>query len=168
MKRRVIGLIFSTILFVSMKSNVYAQTNCAGVTLDFSKMLTKLSNEQHESDLVPLYDEEEAELLAKLITAEQGYDKDKYCYYLTGSVVLNRMCSDEFPNTLYEVIYQRGQYACTWNGMIKNDYDPVAFEVAKKLLVEGTTIPETVVFQAEFVQGSGIYEYMNNTYYCYR
>lgn len=120
------------------------------------------------------YTQEEVELLARLITAEVGYaenyeDIDEYeeACYLSGSVVLNRMKSERFPNTFMEVITQDGQYECTWNGHINRDYDEIAFEIADGLLTDGSEAPENIYWQAEFKQGDGVYKKIGNTYFCY-
>lgn len=122
----------------------------------------------------PMVSEDDIELLAKLITAEQGYVEnyeDEFEYeeraYLCGSVVINRMKSEKFPNTLKEVISQPGQYQCVQNGHINKEYDEIAWEIAEELLTVGTTVDETLVFQAEFPQGSGTYRKIGNTYFCY-
>ena len=126
----------------------------------------------------PMGSQDDIELLAKLITAEQGYASnydDEYEYeeraYLCGSVVINRMNSEKFPNTLKEVVYQhkgdKYQYQCVKNGTINRDYDDIAWEIAEELLAYGTTIDEKVVYQAEFPQGSGVYRQIGNTYFCY-
>ena len=122
----------------------------------------------------PMVSEDDIELLAKLITAEQGYVEnyeDEFEYeeraYLCGSVVINRMKSEKFPNTLKEVISQAGQYQCVQNGHINKEYDEIAWEIAEELLTVGTTVDETLVFQAEFPQGSGTYRKIGNTYFCY-
>ena len=58
-------------------------------------------------------DFDELLLLSRLIfaqTAESSYGED---YLLcVGEVALNRVASPEFPDTLEEVVYQRGQYLC--------------------------------------------------------
>jgi hypothetical protein len=77
------------------------------------------------------------------------------------------MKSDKFPNTLQEVINQPGQYQSVRNGHINKEYDDIAWEIAEELLVYGTTIDESIVFQAEFQQGSGTYRKIGNTYFCY-
>lgn len=126
--------------------------------------------EEEEKENVTISTEEsDIDLLARLITAEMGYGQDEYCYYLTGSVVINRINSPKFPNTLTEVIYQDNplQYGCTENGHIERSYDETAYMIAKDLLENGTTIPSDVIWQATFKQGNGIYEYTNNTYFCY-
>ena len=115
-------------------------------------------------------DEEEVDLLAHLIIAEMGYDTSERAYYYTGSVVLNRMASDEYPDTLYGVIYQRDpiQYACIEDGNINKEPTDVVYEIAEDLLINGSVLPENVVYQSEFTQGSGIYDIIGNTYFCYQ
>lgn len=112
------------------------------------------------------YTYDELELLAHLIEAESGGDSEVEMWY-TGSVVLNRIKSGKYPDTLEDVIYQKGQYECTWNGHIEKEPSDIAYEVAAELLTNGGVIPDYVIYQAEFTQGDGIYEKVNNTYYCY-
>lgn len=113
------------------------------------------------------YTQEEVELLARLITAEVGID-DEERSYLCGAVVLNRIKSKDFPDTLRDVIYQPGQYQCTWNGHIDRDYEDIAYEIAEGLLTDGAEVDERVIYQAEFRQGSGVYKKIGNTYFCYK
>lgn len=106
-------------------------------------------------------------LLAHLIYAESGNLGEQAMIY-TGSVVLNRVKYHRyFPDTIREVIYQRGQYACTWDGHINLEPSITAYNVADLLLRHGSHLPENVVFQAEFKQGDGVYAQIGNTYYCY-
>lgn len=123
----------------------------------------------------PPYSEEDLDLLSRLITAEMGasWVSDEIQLYV-GSVVLNRLHSDLYPGeTIYEVIYQDGQYSPTWTGAINNTPDERTIENAKKLLTDGSILPENVVFQANFKQGDGVYcEYYDEvlgttTYFCY-
>lgn len=113
------------------------------------------------------YSESDLSLLAHLIYAECGssWCSDKMLYY-AGSVVLNRVKSNKFPNSIHDVIYAHGQYAPTWNGAINKTPDERAWRIAKDLLVNGSVLPENVVFQAEFTQGSGVYEKVQNEYFC--
>lgn len=53
---------------------------------------------------------EDIKLLAAAMELENGCNSD-LCLLLTGSVILNRMNSPEWPNTIYGVLHQRGQYA---------------------------------------------------------
>ena len=117
---------------------------------------------------------EDIELLASLIYYEQGEPEtpeDEERCYLTGCVVLNRMASDEFPNTLEEVICQQNpiQYACAKRVMEKGEYHDIDFEIAEGLLTYGVEdVPSNVVWQSQFKQGSGVYKHIGNQYFCYR
>lgn len=110
------------------------------------------------------------ELLAHVINAEGGgatWVSDKMCYYI-GSVVLNRVKSKEFPNTIEEVINQPGQYSSVGCANWEVPISERSWEVAEDLLNEGSQLPDNIVFQAEFKQGSGVYEKVQNMYFCYR
>ena len=134
----------------------------AGVTAHMNATLYSALNEPELT-----VTEDDIDLLARMITAEQGYGANETDYYMTGSVVLNRVASSKFPNTVRDVINQSGQYQCVTNGHINREYDDVAWEVAEELLTEGTTIDGKVVYQAEFTQGHGIYTQRGKTFYCY-
>lgn len=136
----------------------------AGVTAHMNAVLNNALREAPPE--LNLTNEEEIELLARLITAETG-GTDEYLSYLTGSVVINRMKSDKFPNTVFAVIYQKNQYECTWNGHIYKPYTDLAWEIAEELLTYGTTIDESVVYQSEFTQGGGVFQRIGRTYFCY-
>ena len=86
--------------------------------------------------------------------------------YLCGCVIINRINSDLFPNTLYNVLYQKGQYQITTNGMINRPANDSAYTIARELLTNGSTIPQSVVFQSQFRQGSYTYKIIGNTYFC--
>lgn len=135
-----------------------------------------LMSESSVEENVPAipYTEEDLDLLARLLTAEMGMSwvDDKIQLYV-GSVVLNRMNHDLYPDTLYDVIYDRGQYSPTWTGTINNTPDERTIANARLLLEEGSILPENVIFQANFPQGDGTYfEYYDEilgttTYFCY-
>ena len=131
------------------------------------EQVNSIVKEDEEPNLI-IVEQSDIDLLARLMTAEQGYGADERDYYLTGSVVINRMNMERYPNTLQGVIYDDGQYQCVENGHIDRPYDEVAYQVAEELLVYGTEIPEDVIYQAEFIQGSEIYDTKGRTYYCYQ
>lgn len=61
------------------------------------------------------WDAEDAYLLAKIAMAEaEGEDTEGKALVMI--VVLNRVWSDEFPNTISEVIYQEGQFSPVASG----------------------------------------------------
>lgn len=108
------------------------------------------------------YTQEDLDLLAHIIYAEAGSSWiPDWVQRLVGSVVLNRVESNRFPNTIREVIYQPGQYAPTWDGSIYKTPDTRTINNARFLLENGSTCPKNVTGQSSLVSGSGIY----TTYY---
>ncbi len=119
------------------------------------------------------YSEDDLYVLSHIINAECG---DENCSHeqriATGSVVINRVNSDIYPNSVREVVFQQGQYSPTWNGAYYAEPTEAACEVAKTLLEEGPTIDPSVVWQAEFPQGQGVYDTIDSPwgttmYFCY-
>lgn len=102
------------------------------------------------------FSDDELELLAHLIYAEAG-DQSDACQRATGNVVLNRMAHRCYPNSMYGVIYQKGQYACTWEGSINRTPSQQAYRNARWLL-EGHRYfgSSDYVYQAQFEQGYNI------------
>lgn len=169
--------IFAFAIGVSSTVSASGGYPIAGITETMTRATTQVVDVKEskvEEVEIPKVDREDVDLLARLITAEVGYsqnydplDYEEMCY-LTGSVVINRINHEDYPDTLEEVIYDDGQYQCTWNGHINRAYDDVAYEIAEELLAYGTTIDSDVVFQAEFSQGSGVYKQIKNMRFCYR
>lgn len=120
---------------------------------------------------LPGVDYGELSLLSRLIYSEAGSDwLDEHWKMAVGEVVLNRMASPEFPDTMREVIDQRGQYSRAVNYVLPN----YASVIAAKKLLEGERVLENpaVVFQSNARLGSGVFlelkdEYLGSTYLCY-
>lgn len=114
-------------------------------------------------------------LLSKIITAEAGsYWLSDDWKMMVGEVLVNRVESSEFPDTFDECIYQKRQYYsrhCSYFHELLPNEDCVL--IALKLLNGERIINDpSVVFQANFPQGSGIYielydELLGHTYLCY-
>ena len=110
--------------------------------------------------------EDDLYILSHVITGEaEGCSRDMKLS--VGSVVLNRVSDDRFPDTIAEVVFQPGQYACTWDGNYYREPSQETIDIAAELLEDGTAIDESVVWQAEFPQGSGVYDIIGNMYFCY-
>lgn len=110
--------------------------------------------------------EDDLYILSHVITGEaEGCSRDMKLS--VGSVVLNRVSDDRFPDTIAEVVFQPGQYACTWDGNYYREPSQDTIEIAAELLEDGTAIDESVVWQAEFPQGIGVYDIIGNMYFCY-
>ena len=108
---------------------------------------------------------EDLEIMAHLLCGE-CQSGSRELQEAVGSVVLNRVASDDFPDTIPDVVFQRGQYACTWDGNYDREPTERNWEVARYLLENGTQIPENVVFQAQFKQGP-IWKHIDNQIFCY-
>ena len=113
-------------------------------------------------------------LLAKIITSDAGSerlsDEWRMC---VGEVVLNRVASPEFPDTVEEVIMQEGQYAGVNTDQFTYYLNPTEDSVNAALrLLQGERLMDPwVVFQANFPQGGSIYaKYYDSlygyTYFC--
>lgn len=116
---------------------------------------------------VSSYTEEDLEILAHLLAGEcQSYpDREQL---LVGSVVLNRVKNPNYPNTVKGVVFQKGQYACTWDGNYYRKPTERNRANAKWLLENGSILPENVVYQSGGRQGSGVYIKTAYHYFCYR
>ncbi|MGM0370331.1 MAG: cell wall hydrolase [Bacillota bacterium] len=51
-----------------------------------------------------------------------------------GAVILNRVKSSEFPDTIYSVIYQKGQFSAVKDGQIDLEPDQEAYQAAREAL----------------------------------
>ena len=118
---------------------------------------------------------EDLYILAKIISSEAGSswlsDEWKMC---VGEVVLNRVASPEFPNSVYDVVTQRGQYAGVNSNYFQRLKPSERCVLLAKRLLEGERIMNApaVVFQANFRQGSGTHtsyydRHLGSTYFCY-
>lgn len=59
--------------------------------------------------------DEDVKLIALVVMAEAEGECEEG-KRLVIDTILNRMDSEHFPNTIYEVIYQPNQFTCMWNG----------------------------------------------------
>ena len=114
-------------------------------------------------------------LLSKIITSEAGSNwLSMEWKMMVGEVLLNRVASPEFPDSIEECIYQTGQYYSRGNQYFANllPYEDCV-EAALRLLNGERIINDgSVVFQANFRQGSGTYlklydQQLGYTYLCY-
>jgi len=125
------------------------------------------------------YTQDELFCMAAAIYNEAGGDKcSDESRELVGYVILNRVNDSRFPNTIREVLEAKRQYGrFYWTGVKFADRSSLpqeqhavkrAYEIAKKVLTTPSPIPKTVVFQAGFKQGDGVYKYIDGIYFCYK
>lgn len=123
------------------------------------------------------YTEDDLYCMACSIYCEHGGDEATDTErILDGDVILNRVHSKQFPNTIRGVLEAKNQYEGFENGVhfpsrAKSQYEQKAvkraYRIAKEVLNGKKLCPNNVVYQAEFTQGSGVWQKIGNTYYCY-
>jgi len=95
--------------------------------------------------IVSEYSESEISLLERLVHAESE-GEPFIGKVAVANVVLNRVKSEKFPNTIKEVIYERNQFSPIRDGRIKNTPSEES-KLAVKMALEGyQVIPEEVAF----------------------
>lgn len=110
---------------------------------------------------------EDISLLAEVIYHENWHtDPDHLAAYYTGAVVMNRVKSPKWPNTVESVLYQNGQYSTT-HKFFTRVLPAEVYALARQILKEGTPdVPDTVIYQAMFRQGSRVWKVVNTDYFC--
>lgn len=106
--------------------------------------------------------------LARIIQAENGGHEDDEALLLTGVVILKRVKSKHYPDTIMGVISQKGQYSTYADGKFWNEPSKRSMRIAKSLLSTNIVhdYPDNLVFQAEFEQGRAIYKKLGYEYFC--
>lgn len=119
------------------------------------------------------YTDDDLFYLAAAVCREAGGESEEI-QLLVANVIMNRVNSSLYPNTIYEVLTQYKQYGTMWKyGISFPDWadqkvKDQCYSVAKRILEGERYCPENVLFQAEFEQGSGIFKQFGDDYYfCY-
>ena len=95
------------------------------------------------------YTDEDLYVLSHIISAEAGNCQEEMMLYV-GSVVLNRVADDRYPDTIKEVVFQTDplQYGPTADGTYYKEPTEGAIKAAEKLLEEGSVLPSKVIYQS--------------------
>lgn len=102
---------------------------------------------------VPLT-EEEIELIA-LLTMAEAEGESEYGKRLVIDTILNRVDSDQFPDTVYGVVYQKGQFTSMWNGRSnKVEATPEVIQLVMEEL-ESRTNSDVIFFRTRQYSGCG-------------
>lgn len=114
-------------------------------------------------------EQDDIKLLAEVIYHENWHtDKEKLTAYYTGAVVMNRVHSKEWPNTVKEVLYQKGQYSTT-KKFYTAELPEECYEMARNIYRNGTPdVPKEIVFQSMNPKlGSKVWKSINGEYFAY-
>lgn len=123
------------------------------------------------------YSEEDLEMLALVIYQEAGGDAcSDETRLMVGNVVMNRVASDRFPDTIEEVLLQERQYGrLHWTGLVwperaskPEEAHAVqrAYDCAERVLEGERLLPDDVIWQAEFKQGTEVVAEQDGMYFC--
>lgn len=120
------------------------------------------------------------DIIATVVYNEAGYGCSDRHMELVAAVVYNRLKSDKFPDTVYEIVVTPKQYHPAYadeNSFYgrrarESDVWSKCQEIATRALMGEIECPEDVVYQANFTQGSKVYEVHYTTYsttwFCYK
>ena len=148
------------------------RTQSPDITSEETEEETEITMEKDYSQ-VPA--ESDLWLLAHVVSGE-AHSCDRTEMEYVASVVMNRVKSSRFPNSIREVVYQSNpiQYACVYDGSGNFQQEPSIdnWEEAEYILnmynEEGyTVLPDDVVWQSQEPQGVGTYIHTQYHYYCY-
>lgn len=125
----------------------------------------------------PTYSEADLEMLALVIYQEAGGDAcSDETRLMVGNVVLNRVADERFPDTIEEVLLQERQYGrLHWTGLVWPERANKsveahaverAYKCAERVLNGELLLPEDVIWQAEFKQGTEVVAEQDGFYFC--
>lgn len=189
MKKKTTKIFFSTLLIIIMFFTTGASkkewTTAQEILHQIANCARELGLEETnpiivESSKLWFFELEEVKILANTIFYEAGGCTDRH-QQLVAAVVLNRIKSDKFPNTITEVITQKKQYNSKYIRNLPNYFTAEAemkrcFENAYLAYTYQVDCPENVLFQSNFPElGNGYYEiievdtgyFKSTTYFAY-
>lgn len=178
------GTASHTIKYTSSNTNVATVKSAGGLVTPVSEGTTTITATTYNGKTAKCtitvtkgYTQDDLYCLAAVIWQEAGstYCSDRL-QLMVGNVVLNRVNSKQFPDTIRGVITSKCAYGTMyWNGVsIPTATDSITksaidrcYSNAKKLLEGHRVLPDNVVYQAGFVQGSGVHTTESGQYFCY-
>lgn len=130
-----------------------------------------------EPEAEPAYTEADLEMLALVIYQEAGGDAcSDETRLMVGNVVLNRVADERFPDTIEEVLLQERQYGrLHWTGLVWPERASQsveahavqrAYDCAERVLNGERLLPDDVIWQAEFKQGTEVVAEQDGFYFC--
>ena len=138
-------------------ATITGETQMAG----FSKLMQMVIDKNGE-----IVNQDDLNLLPEVIYWENYHNGYEVMLY-TGSVVLNRVEREDFPDTIREVLYQKGQYVTTPKFFTKA-IPQECRDIAMHLLLCGSQAPVNVIYQSTHREfGSGVWKTIKGEYFNY-
>jgi len=109
----------------------------------------------------PSYTEEDLYFMSRIVQAEAGYCEREMIEGVA-SVIMNRVNDDRFPDTVYGVVSQSGQYSTfsTVDSQVPTDE---VIDVCIDILENGSKFPPNVIYQANVILGP-VYKTLSTSY----
>lgn len=120
-----------------------------GLTTEFDAesgcvTLTRSQESSYLEDGASYYDEEDLYWLSRIIFCESG-NQPLAGKIAVANVVLNRVASSRFPDTVYDVIFQKNQFSPASSGSIYREPNEESV-IAAKLALDGAEALDDVLF----------------------
>lgn len=149
--KRLCSLLLAGIL-VSAPLNAKAEENIPVYT---SEKICSLSNDEFD-------------MIAKVVYAESG-NQEWEAQWMVACVILNRVESDSFPDTVKDVIFQDNpkQFCCAWDGGYDKAMPGDATNEAVAYALEQERIPADILFFTSngYLKGTEPYEKVDDMYF---
>jgi len=147
---------------LKFKENILTKEQLDNIIADVQKREKEEKLKQYQKDLY---------LLSQVRYSEVGSNNIPYWVQLmVGSVVMNRVDSNKFPNTIYNVVHQYNQYQFV-KFNVKVTPNARALFNAEKVLKGYRNCSKNTVWQSESRQGNGTYKTFRingkTLYFCY-
>ncbi|MBQ3065900.1 MAG: cell wall hydrolase [Clostridia bacterium] len=140
------NVLIDGVTYVPLRSAV----NAMGGNIRWNASLYRIEIENVTGTITPAdayYNRDSLYWLSRIIYAEAG-DQELRGQIAVGSVIMNRLKSDQFPNTVYGVIFDRKfgvQFTPVANGAIYNTPSQASI-IAAKLTLEGCRISPNAMY----------------------
>lgn len=147
--------------------------------LDYGEVLVECEQLKTTGAEVPTFEftSAEVQMLAECVQCEAGVGNPTAQKYVC-SVVLNRLASDQYPNTIEEVIYQKvdgvPQFSVAYNGSMDScELSDEALLNTYRTVVYGSYLPDYVLYfysesvDVNWVKSLNVFDTVEGTVFAY-
>lgn len=158
--------------------NVFKIPEATKLIIENTEKQVETQNKIKNQDIELSYTKDDLYWLAKIVNAETFYDTDEG-QQAVANVVLNRVNSEEFPDSIYKVVWQKTgkthQFSPCADGGINREPDERAIENAKIILEGKRVLPEEILFfykptkgnKSNWIRSRKIYQKIGVHRFCY-
>jgi len=165
----VYGLEEETSLDVAVQMDESVETDMAMVPVE--EVPAEEETEVRQKKMIPLpqwrieINYEQLDLLERCVMAEGGGESYE-CQVAIACVIINRVLSEKYPDTIDAVIKQKGQFS-TWPGMIQRAVPSNEVKQAVREALTSEVIPENVLYfrAGRYHKWASRYCRLDNTYF---